>query len=277
MTNLNVAAFLTVLLFGNIVDCSAQPGQPASVVDFEGVPAGAQPVRLQGYLRHPNGAALPPAVVMLHGCGGRADLLDRDWAAKIASWGYVTLTIDSFGPRGLKNTCDNPAPVDLAFDGYRGLNYLVRQQFVDPKRVALLGFSQGGWLTLWSVERGAIEQMSENKFRAAAAFYPPCNGSKGVMTIPTLILIGESDDWTPAEACRKMVDGQNDWGISRQKGEGAVVRLVVYPNAYHGFDKPAFKTPIRYLGHHLEFNQSATDQSAVALREFLDATIGRKE
>jgi dienelactone hydrolase len=277
MTNLNVVAFLTVLLAGNIADCSAQSGQPAAVVQFEGVPAGPQPVRLQGYLRQPNGAALLPAVVMLHGCGGGAERLDQDWGARIASWGYVTLTIDSFGPRGLKNTCDSVAPLDLGFDAYRGLNHLVRQPFVDPKRVALVGFSQGGWFTLWSVERGAIEQMSENKFRAAAAFYPPCNGSKGVMTIPTLILIGESDDWTPAEACRKMVDGRDDWGISRQKGEGAVVRLVVYPGAYHGFDRPAFKTPVQYLGHHLEFNQTATDQSIVALREFLDATIGRRE
>ena len=31
------------------------------------------------------------------------------------------------------------------------------------------------------------------------------------------------------------------------------------------------------LGHHLEFNQAATDQSIDALREFLDATIGGRE
>jgi dienelactone hydrolase len=184
------------------------------------------------------------------------------------------LTIDSFGPRGLRETCANVAPMDLAFDSYRGLNYLVREQFVDPERIALVGFSQGGWLTLWSVERGAIEKMHKNKFRSAAAFYPNCSGSKGIMTIPTLILIGESDDWTSAEACQKMVDGRDDWGISRQKGEGAVVRLVVYPNAYHGFDRPEFKRPVQYLGRHLEYNKPATDQSIEALREFLLATIG---
>jgi len=38
------------------------------------------------------------------------------------------------------------------------------------------------------------------------------------MTVPTLILIGESDDWTPAEACRKLVVGQDDLGMTRQKG-----------------------------------------------------------
>ena len=71
-----------------------------------------------------------------------------------------------------------------------------------------------------SVEHGSIEQASPNKFRAAVAFYPPCRGFKGDMTVPTLILIGERDDVTPAEECRKMVDGRDGWGISRQKDQG---------------------------------------------------------
>ena len=58
------------------------------------------------------------------------------------------------------------------------------------------------------------------------------------MTVPTLILIGERDDWAPAQECRNMVDGRDDWGISRSSGEGAPVRLVVYPGAYHAFDVP---------------------------------------
>jgi dienelactone hydrolase len=93
------------------------------------------------------------------------------------------------------------------------------------------------------------------------------------MTAPTLILIGELDDWTPAEECRKMVNGRDDWGISRQE-RGAPVKLIVLPGAYHAFDAPDPKDPIK--AHHLEFNQSATDQSSEALREFLDATIGEK-
>jgi dienelactone hydrolase len=92
-----------------------------------------------------------------------------------------------------------------------------------------------------------------------------------------LILVGELDDWTPAQGCRNMVEGRDDWGISRQKGQGIPIRLIVYPGAYHAFDAPNLKTPRQFLGHHLEFNQAATDQSIVALRQFLDATIGGKE
>src|SRR5260370_34473176 len=75
-----------------------------------------------------------------------------------------------------------------------------------------------------------------------------------------------------------MVDGRSgDFGMSRPPGEGSAIRLVVYPEAYQGFDNPRFKTPVESLGYHLEFNQSATDQSIDALREFLHATLGRRQ
>ena len=97
------------------------------------------------------------------------------------------------------------------------------------------------------------------------------------MTVPTLILIGELDDWTPAEECRNLAEGRDDWGISRQKGKGIPIELIVYPGAYHDFDMPNFATPVKFLGHHLEFNQAARDRSIDAVRKFLYATIGGKE
>jgi dienelactone hydrolase len=264
-----------VALLIALASCPAQSESSPVVVEFESPLASPQP--LQGYLRRTSGAGPSPAVVLLHSCNGDWRRLDRGWGLRIASWGYVTLTVDSFGPRGIKNSCGGGAPVDMAFDAYRALNFLVQQPFVDSARVAALGFSQGGWLALTSVERGIVEQISPNKFRAAIAFYPPCLGFKGNMTVPTLILIGERDDWTLAGECRNMVDGRDDWGISRRKGEGVPTRLVVYPDAFHAFDASSLQKPVEYFGHHLEFNQAATDQSIGAVREFLDATIGAKE
>jgi dienelactone hydrolase len=277
VTNLAKAtAFVAALLVGNAVEGAAAQLEPsATVVEIENPLGSPQP--LQGYLRQTSRTGPSPAVVLLHSCNGNWLRLDERWGKRIGSWGYVTLAVDSFGPRGLKDTCNNGAPVDLAFDAYRALNFLVRQPFVDPARVAVLGFSQGGWLALTSVEHGAIEQTSQNKFRAAIAFYPRCLGFKGDMTVSTLILIGELDDWTPAGECRNMVDGRDDWGISRRKSEGAPIRLIVYPGAYHAFDAPGLQTPIQFFGHRLEFNQAARDQSIEAVHEFLDATIGGKE
>jgi dienelactone hydrolase len=272
MTNLaRIAAFFTALLIGSAAECFAAESSPIAVEIESPL---AHP--LQGYLRRTNSAAPSPAVILLHSCNGNWRRTDEGWGRRIASWGYVTLTVDSFGPRGISN-CGGRAPDGLTTDAYRALNFLVSDRLVDPARVAVLGFGNGGRVALISVERGAIEQTSSNKFGAAVAFYPHCRGHKGDMTVPTLILIGERDDWNPAEACRDMVDGRDDWGMSRQRSERAPVKLIVYPDAYHAFDASNLKTPIQIQGHHLEFNQAAMDQSIKALHDFLDTTIGAKE
>jgi dienelactone hydrolase len=269
-----ITALLVCFCISNSVPCYAeqQSVPPAEVVQ---IPVNPLPFVLQGFLRRPEGAGRSPAVVLLPACGRYAKRLDEDWGVRISSWGYVTLTIDSFDTRGIKNcgTAANTDPTDLANDAYRGLNFLIQQRFVDPKRAAVVGFAMGALQTLAAVERGAIQQASNHKFRAAAAFYPLCGGLKGTMTVPTLILIGELDDWGTADACRKMVAGEDDIGISRQKGEGAAVRLIVYPDAYFAFDNPTLKTPTLFLGHHLEFNKPAADQSSQALREFLNSNV----
>ena len=233
MAKLANIVFVTALLIGSAADCLATDTPPI-VVEIETPLASSHP--LQGYLRPTHAAGPSPAVILLHSC--------------IGNWQRTDLR-----------------------DPYRALNFLVRLPAVDPARVAVLGFASGGATALMAVEHGHLEKASPDKFRAAVAFYPPCSRFKGNMTAPTLILIGELDDWTPAEECRKMVSGRDDWGISRQE-RGAPVKLIVLPGAYHAFDAPDPKDPIK--AHHLEFNQSATDQSSEALREFLDATIGEK-
>jgi dienelactone hydrolase len=270
---LQAMALLIAFLIGSGSGCCAA-GLSATIVEIETPLASPQP--LQGYLRQPANSGTSAAVVLLHSCSGNWRRLDERWGKLLASWGYVTLTVDSLGPRGLQSSCDRNS-ADFVFDGYRALKYLVQRPFVDPDRVAILGFSQGGRIALSSVERGAVEQSSQDKFRAAIAFYPWCLGITGNMTVPTLVLIGELDDWTPASACRDLAEGRDDMGVSRQKGDGVPIQLVVYPGAYHGFDAPNLKTPRELLGHHSEFNQSATDQSVDELRKFLYATIGGKE
>jgi len=267
-----VAGFFTALLLTGGPAIALDSG--ATMVELESPLAHAQP--LQGLLRRPSGAGPFPAIVLLHSCNGNWKRLDERWGRQIAPWGYVTLTVDSFGPRGIDNSCGNGTPADMAFDAYRALDFLVRQHAVDPDRVAVLGFSQGGWLALSSVEEGVVEQSSPHKFRAAAAFYPNCRTIQGNLTVPALIMIGALDDWTSVEGCRRLVEGGDDYGVSRRR-EGAPIKLIVYPGAYHSFDSPALKTPKQLLGHRLEYNQAAADQSAVALHEFLDAMLPAKE
>lgn len=269
------AALAALSISGVAPSIAGAANAPPIPVEIESPVASPQP--LHGHLRLPEGAGPSPAVVLLHGCAGYWRQLDERWGKRLASWGYVTLTIDRFERRAIRSTCTSGPPVATIHDAYRALDFLVRHPAVDPDRVAVIGFSQGAWLALLSVERGSIERNAAEKFRAAVGFYPPCIGFKDDMTVPTLIMVGELDDWTPARECRNLVEGRDDWGISREKGKGVPIELIVHPGAYHDFDYPDFATPRQLLGHHLEFNQAALDRSIDALRKFLYATTGSKE
>jgi hypothetical protein len=95
-----IAAIAAVFLTGNAAERIAAEQSPI-IVEIE-TPLDS-PHPLQGYMRQTTGISPSPAVVLLHSCSGDWRRLDERWGKRIASWGYVTLTVDSFGPRGLSN------------------------------------------------------------------------------------------------------------------------------------------------------------------------------
>jgi len=77
------------------------------------------------------------------------------------------------------------------------------------------------------------------------ALYPRCTDFSGDMVGPTLILIGEKDDWTPAQEGRDMIAGRSGIGLAR-------------PAAYHSFDLPdLFIDRVRVFGHWLAYDDAA--------------------
>ena len=98
------------------------------------------------------------------------------------------------------------------------------------------------------------------------------------MTVPTLILIGELDDWTPARSAATLPKAATTGEYRAQKGEGIPIEIIVYPGAYHDFDVP--QSPARPRSCWAITSNSTRrrrDQSIDALRKFLYATIGGKE
>ena len=79
----------------------------------------------------------------LHTFGGLSPRFIVDWPNYLTGLGYVTLSVDSFGPRGLKR-CPNWVSKDkyvLIKDAYGGLEYLASLPFVDKERIGVMGFS----------------------------------------------------------------------------------------------------------------------------------------
>jgi dienelactone hydrolase len=224
--------------------------------------------RIQGYLAKPDGAGPFPAVVVLHGCAGMHDATKKKLADELVAWGYVTLFVDSYATRRVVHTCESGA-FAMFFkrrpDAYGALVFLSRQTFVDARRVAVVGFSSGAWVTLSVARPNAFELFdppSDLRFRAAAAFNPPCAQAAARPGIPAIIFIGELDDWTPAADCTNKVA---TWG-----NDGPPVDVIVYPGTYHGFYYPQLQPGTMMFGHRLEYNGAAADDSSHRLHQFLD-------
>lgn len=215
---------------------------------------------LIGYLTRPPGDGPFPAVVLMHGCGGIHAHVKEVWPERLVSWGYVTLVVDSFTTRNIENSCKTYLP-DRVFDAYGALDFLTKSGFVDARRVALMGFSAGGIATLEATKIEGNEQLMDEKFRAAVAYYPVCAPHESDATVPTLILNGDLDDWSPAERCRQRV--------SRLSGKGPPVELHIYPGARHDFDDEAMIKPKTVFGHVEEYNAAAAEQSIASIRGFL--------
>ena len=91
-------------------------------------------------------------------------------------------------------------------------------------------------------------------------------GHSAVVNAPTLILIGDADDWTPAAACREMV--------AQPHGASAQLDLTVYPGAHHAFNFSSLKPGNRVFGHWREYNEAAAQDAEAKMRAFLAVHLG---
>ena len=220
---------------------------------------------LTGKLTKPQGEGPFPALVCLHGCGG-ISRRDDAWVVRLSNWGYATLQVDSFGPRGKSNICSNTtlvSPEMRAQDAYDAKAFLSGLPFVDKERIALMGWSHGGWTTLHAINPKITLQNRGDPFRAAIAFYPHCDLSLSQLDCPLLILIGDDDDWTPARMCSQMASSKKTLHE---------VTLKVYPKSYHGFDAEGMDQYVRGSRgtHRMLYNPAAAADSVVQVRQFLE-------
>ncbi len=219
---------------------------PAAAAEQVEIPSGD--VKLRAMLYRPAGAGPFPAVVALHACDGLRDgpadgeaPIDdryREWGEYLMAAGFAVLFPDSFGSRGLTSQCRQRqrqvrASRTRINDANAARHWLQQQPWVIADRVSLLGWSHGATTALWTIRRRAgPERDKMPDFRSAAALYPNCQRSGALAwsaRIPTLVLIGSADDWTPAAACEQMIAGA--------RGRSAGTQIMVYPGAYHDFDR----------------------------------------
>lgn len=239
-----------IVLLLLLASLSARAAYDVEWVDFPALkPFDGAPVQLSALQFRPQGRGPFPAIVLLHGCSGMytpsgyVTTSYRRWAELLGEDGYVALLVDSFGPRGHRTICElQKRPIlesrERVEDAYAAAQWLNQQPYVVNGRLGLIGWSNGGTGTLYSMRpRSRLEP----GFRAAVAFYPGCRTLSRATTpyqtySPLLILSGEADDWTPAQPCKILA------GIAQK--EGTPLEIVTYPGAHHSFDRIGL--PVRY-------------------------------
>jgi dienelactone hydrolase len=230
------ALTFAVLAFMAPVSAAVVPAPEQVEITHEGL-------KLKAFLYRPEGAGPFPAVVALHNCDGLAGRRTpfarryRDWGERLVAAGYVVLFPDSFGSRNLGPQCNAGRALrsgrERVIDAESARHWLQMQDYVAADRISLIGWANGAVAALWTVRPRAAKKDDKPDFRSAVAFYPGCRRLRDTAwsaRMPTLILIGAKDDWTPASACEQMVAGA--------RGRTARAAITVYPGAYHDFDHP---------------------------------------
>jgi dipeptidyl aminopeptidase/acylaminoacyl peptidase len=184
--------------------------------------------------------------------------------AAFAQRGYVVLMPNPRGSSGYGRKFRFANYDDWGGGDYRdimaGVDYLVAEGIADPERMAVMGWSYGGYMASWIIGQ-------TDRFKAAAAgaavtnlwsftgtadipgFLPdyfsgePWDGFEpyrkhspmsfvGNAKTPTLILHGEADERVPITQSYEL--------YSALKRRGVATRMVAYPRQPHGPAEPKF-------------------------------------
>src|SRR6201996_5663738 len=231
---------------------AASPARAASLPAPQTVDIPSGGGVLHAQLFKPEGEGPFPVVVALHGCGGlgghseAVQVRYRDWAEQLLKDGKAVLFPDSYGSRELGPQCRVrerrvTARRERVTDILAARQWLMQQSWVARDRISLMGWANGASALLWAVRPQLLLRHAEPDFRSAVAFYPDCRLSSGLgwsTRIPTLVRVGSKEDDISPSACRQMVEGAH--------GRSALTRIVVYPSAYHDFDRA--NLPVQAIG-----------------------------
>lgn len=214
-----------------------------------------QGITITGKLYLPAGSStLAPAVVMMHGCAGAYSysdpskglaLLYKEWGTRLADAGYVALVVDSFSGRNApQNQCGNGRDgvsevTDRPYDAHGAWQFLKTSYsgWVDPAKIALLGWSHGASSTISTLSDSLVSELGK-PFQVGFAFYPGCglyNAFGGISTstyvpyAPLHILHASKDPLYTSGYCDKRIDNAEKLGSTDMD-------MVVYLGAQHNFD-----------------------------------------
>ncbi len=227
----------------------------AEIVTFKG----SDQELVSARLTRLEGKGTYPALVLSQGRLKNDTYYDR-WAERLASWGYVVLQVDGFGP-----PCDSGAssqPATRAYCVCDAKAYLAGLPIVDPNRIGLMGWSQRGASSLAVFCVTKLPGKEAPPFKASIAFYPYCYKPLGNLDFPILILIGDRDERAPSTLC-----------LERKASRQTIhdFSLKIYPGATHYFDMEEVNTDD--MGYRVRYDRAAAADAIIQIKRFLETRL----
>jgi dienelactone hydrolase len=174
-----------------------------------------------GYLLKPDGSGPFPAVIINHGKGGRPDQFSVNWAREMVKWGLVAICPTLTHVAGTDIQGKDGASQENLQRGRDCLTMLNRLGYVDAKRVAVVGHSMGGYLTigLSGLAGSAVKAMA-----VSAGGVTPEQGrpmpsielASGI-TAPTLMLHGVVDGAVPLRSSQLLKEVLDQRGVPNRR------------------------------------------------------------
>lgn len=219
---------------------------------------------LEAYVARPaTEASMRPAVLICHAWGGRS-AFECEKADQLAALGYVGIALDNYGKGVLGSSNEENAALMTPFVQDRarlrqrllaGLAAARALPYVDPQRIAVIGFCFGGLCAL-DLARSGADVKGVVSFHGL--FTPPAGVANAErITAKVLALHGHDDPMVPPEAVLQLEQELTAAGVDWQ--------IHAYGGTTHAFTNPQAQAPAQGM----QYNATAARRAWLSMQHFL--------
>ena len=251
-----IAIFLTICSLPALADINTQQ------VNYQ-----VDGVSLQGYLAIPKGLSeKTPGILVVHEWWGHNEYA-RKRAEMLAESGYIAFALDMYGdnkvtdhPKEAKQfmqeaTRDSQVLTDR-FNA--ALELLKQQEYIDPDRIAAIGYCFGGAVVL-NMARAGTELKGVVSFHGSLATKNPAVKDK--VKAKVLVLHGGNDALVPAEQVQAFEEEMQAANVDYE--------LVIYEGVDHSFTNPAADEIGEKHSMPISYDQEADEDSWQRMKNLL--------
>jgi dienelactone hydrolase len=226
---------------------------------------------LQGYLAYDNSIkGKRPAVLIVHEWWGVTDY-PKKRAEMLAGLGYVAFAVDMYGDGKI---ADNPADAQKyagesmkSFSALKdkfsaAIDLLKGNEFVDPNKIAAIGYCYGGGVVL-NMARAGLDLKGVVSFHGNLTAAEPAQ--KGKVKAKLLVCNGGADKFISKDNIKTFK--------AEMKSAGVDFTFKSYRGALHAFSNPAATDLGKKFNMPIAYNERADKKSWGEMKQFLKAVL----